>query len=289
MRVGGDGDGQAERDYFGQLERAARNVRRFVALRVTNHADAEDIAQQTLLVALAKRDTFRGGSFASWLFTIARHLIIDHYRAQKRFQFVQVEPRSPARVEAALQTRPDAVMSACESRDRLRCWLGCVSRHLQVNEQVAVLLADVYGYQDKNSAALLDISLPRFKLLLHGARVRLQRHAGGACALVGSATPNARKSAPAVSLPAGAADGSRLAARAGRRPTTPRLLALRAYLLEGMRGLSVVLVGLWLAGAAGHPVPQSRCSSHPPPACIRAIAATHARERSLSFHLAGSS
>jgi hypothetical protein len=37
-----------------------------------------------------------------------------------------------------------------------------------------VLLADVYEYADKDAAALLHMTLPSYKLLLHEARVRVK-------------------------------------------------------------------------------------------------------------------
>jgi RNA polymerase sigma-70 factor (ECF subfamily) len=141
-----------------------------VARRVANAADAEDIAQQTLLQACAKLRTCRGESHRAWLFTIARHLVVDHYRAKSRVRFV--EAAALAETEPALQTRPDVVLTASECRERLACLARCVTRRLRLEQQVAVLLADVHGHRDKDSAAALHMSVPCFKLLLHGARAR---------------------------------------------------------------------------------------------------------------------
>ena len=46
-------------------------------------------------------------------------------------------------------------------------WVVCITRHLRLDAQVAVLLADVHGFSDEDSAAELDMTLPSFKLLLH--------------------------------------------------------------------------------------------------------------------------
>jgi len=160
-----------------RLEPYADQIHRFVARRVDNTADAADIAQQTLLQACTKIDTCRGEDVAPWLHTIARHLIVDHYRARHRFQFVEVT--ALAETEPALRTPRDAVPSLCERRQRLSCLTDCITRRLRLEQQVAVLLADVHGCRDKESAAVLGMSVPCFKLLLHGARGRLQTVAGG--------------------------------------------------------------------------------------------------------------
>src|SRR5512138_899911 len=54
-----------------------RHVHRFVARQMANPADAADLAQQTLLVACERLGTFRNGNLRAWLFSIARHLIVD--------------------------------------------------------------------------------------------------------------------------------------------------------------------------------------------------------------------
>jgi len=174
-------------DAYELLERYADLVAPFVGKRVANWADAADISQETLLAASLKLGTWRGENFRAWLFTIARHLIIDYYRSQGRCRFVEVTELAQDGTELALQCAPEAVPVVCDSRDRLRCWVNCLSTNLPLEEQVAVLLADAHGYLDKESAAELGITVACFKLLLHGAREHLRKVGGGTCARVGPA------------------------------------------------------------------------------------------------------
>lgn len=55
----------------------------FIAYRVSSREDAEDLTQQTFERALAHWSQFdrRRGSVQTWLLSIARNLVIDHYRA----------------------------------------------------------------------------------------------------------------------------------------------------------------------------------------------------------------
>lgn len=205
----------------------AAKIHRFVSRRVANSADAADIAQQALLRAWAKRRHCRGESFSGWMFTIARHLIVDHYRAKGRFQFVELA--TVIEGEPALQTSPDSVRAVCERRERLSCLMGCITRQLRLEEQVAVLLADVYGHRDRDSARLLFMSLPSFKLLLHGARTRLREVAGGDCMLVRRTSSACGQNAERRKR-----DGPSPRARVGVtcHLDAPSLLALRAKLFD---------------------------------------------------------
>ena len=177
-------EGEAVSVYQQLLEQAAPKVYIYVGRRVRNQADAQDIAQQTLMVAVMKCDSFQGGNFQAWLYTIARHLVVDYYRSQARFQHVEIGEAAQAETDLLLQTQSDAVQRLCDCRERVGHWIHCLTRHLRLAEQVAVLLADVHGYQDKEAAAMIGASLPSFKLLLHGARRRLHECAGGQCTLV---------------------------------------------------------------------------------------------------------
>lgn len=232
---------------------AAAELHRFVARRVANHADAQDIAQQALLQAWTKLDSCRSENLAPWLFAIARHLIVDHYRAKGRVQWVDVAAPALAETEPALQTPRDAVLAVCECRARLSGWLECVSRRLQLDEQLAVLLADIYGHRDKDSALLLGTSLPSFKLLLHGARARLHVIAGGKCNVVAD-TRGVGARDTSIDCCGHEGDGCSGGGRPclappyrvglARRPGTARLVALRRKLLQGLKALLVGLSAL---------------------------------------------
>ncbi len=71
-------------------------VFRYIRYRVNGVADAEDLTAETFFRALARLHTFRPerGSFAAWLFTIARNLVNDHHRRRGRRRWL---PLSQAR------------------------------------------------------------------------------------------------------------------------------------------------------------------------------------------------
>lgn len=61
-------------------------VYRHVYYRVSNHTDAEDITQEVFIKAWKAIDKYKrtGAPFVAWLITIAGHLVIDHYRSQRK-------------------------------------------------------------------------------------------------------------------------------------------------------------------------------------------------------------
>jgi DNA-directed RNA polymerase specialized sigma24 family protein len=154
------------------IELAALDVHRFVAQRVDNCADAADIAQETLLAGWATSPAARGEPVGEWLFAIARKRIADYDRGRDRIHLVAID--STRETETALQIGADAVVARCECHRRVDGWLRRCAQLLRPGQQVAVMLADVYEYGDKDSAAMLRMSVASFKLLLHRSRVRLK-------------------------------------------------------------------------------------------------------------------
>jgi RNA polymerase sigma-70 factor, ECF subfamily len=66
------------------VERHATAVARFVA-SVGERVDVDDVVQETFGRAFASLDSFRGeSSFRTWLFTIARRLVLDRRRSERR-------------------------------------------------------------------------------------------------------------------------------------------------------------------------------------------------------------
>ncbi len=70
---------------FGLLyKKYANPVYRYILTRAGNKQIAEDITSQTFLSALESFSKFRqDGNFGSWLFTIARNKVNDHFRRSR--------------------------------------------------------------------------------------------------------------------------------------------------------------------------------------------------------------
>ncbi|MEY4745052.1 MAG: hypothetical protein RL272_997 [Candidatus Parcubacteria bacterium] len=83
---------RGESDAFGRLYDAyVRRIYDFVYYRTHHKETAEDLTSDVFLKAFAKMDGFDAGkgTFAAWLYRIARNRVIDHYRASKRVDDIE--------------------------------------------------------------------------------------------------------------------------------------------------------------------------------------------------------
>jgi DNA-directed RNA polymerase specialized sigma24 family protein len=166
------------------IELASADVHRFVALQVANPADAADIAQETLLAGWATFPAAGVEPIDEWLFAIARKRIAHYDRSRHQVRLVAIETAAAHKKQTALQIGADAV-DKCDCRRRVDGWLRRCAQLLRPGQHVAVMLADVYEYGDKDAAAMLHMSVPSFKLLLHRSRARLHAFGTTAASRVG--------------------------------------------------------------------------------------------------------
>lgn len=76
---------RANPEYFTLLyERYARQIYRYCYLKLGSREAAEDVTSQVFLDAFTDLPTFRGGTFAGWLFRIAQHTVSDSRRRDRR-------------------------------------------------------------------------------------------------------------------------------------------------------------------------------------------------------------
>lgn len=81
---------------------------RFLATETVSREHADDLVQEIWLRIHKIRHTYQpGGRFLPWLYSIARHVRIDHYRSVRRItkREQQVEDGFPERAEPATQSR----------------------------------------------------------------------------------------------------------------------------------------------------------------------------------------
>ena len=72
-------------------------ITRYVAARIGNRDDAEDMAGDVFLRALDSLGTFeqRGVPLQAWLFKVAHNLVVDYYRRHSRRQSVPLDEALP--------------------------------------------------------------------------------------------------------------------------------------------------------------------------------------------------
>ncbi|HVP28420.1 MAG TPA: RNA polymerase sigma factor [Myxococcota bacterium] len=121
---------ESRQEDFNQLyDRYFQRIYSFVYLRVRNHADAEEIVQETFTAVFRSIDAFRGQSaLLSWIYGIAKNTVNNHLRRAKlREQWVELsEPDSLAPAARDAGTPEDA-LSLRRYADAIRDRLGSVA------------------------------------------------------------------------------------------------------------------------------------------------------------------
>jgi RNA polymerase sigma-70 factor (ECF subfamily) len=146
--------------------RYERRIYGFVLQFCPNRADAAEITQETFVKAFRNIGSFDGRhAFAGWLFTIARHNCIDHYRA------------APPAFEEAVPDRADGndpaeLLASREDRDGL--WT-LARRVLPPAQFQALWLNYAAEMKVKEIALVLKRTGTHIKVMLFRARRTLRR------------------------------------------------------------------------------------------------------------------
>jgi RNA polymerase sigma-70 factor (ECF subfamily) len=142
-----------DRQAFRPLYRAyVERIYSYVAYRVGNPQDAEDIVSDVFTRAMTKLDQYDGQyPFVAWLFGIARHAVIDHYRSDSRAPDIIPFDNAPPLAEDDLP--PESQLTRQEQAGRVRAAIELLSERRR-----DVLTLRYYGgMSNKEIAALLEL------------------------------------------------------------------------------------------------------------------------------------
>lgn len=159
------------RDFSAVYDEHVWQVYGFFAYRMRNRADAEDLTQQTFeraLRAWSRYDPSRAG-VATWLFVIARNLLVDHFRADRSARRQTLDE---------LDREHDALVDTCEQPDlglepdveRALASLGGRARGLIAlrfgGDLTGPEIAEATGLSLANVQQILSRSLRRMRIVI---------------------------------------------------------------------------------------------------------------------------
>lgn len=158
---------RGDEDAFGVLVERYMRASYAVAFSVTGrHEDAQDAAQESLLVALQRLEECRSPEkFGGWLMTIVRNRARNLVRREVLRDTDQVPESASSRTPM-----PDRELETVELRDSLNDAL----RQLPEIQQQIVLLHDLEGWKHREIAERLELPSGTVRSHLHFARKALR-------------------------------------------------------------------------------------------------------------------
>jgi RNA polymerase sigma-70 factor (ECF subfamily) len=160
-----------EAEAFGALyDRYVELIYRYIYYRVGSHALAEDLTSETFLRALRRMSVFtwQGKDFGAWLVTIARNLVLDHFKSSRhRLEVCTPELADNDRWEEGPER---AVLDSFTHRA-----LFSAVRKLGSEQQECVVLRFLHGLSVAETAKVMGKNTGAIKALQHRATRSLAR------------------------------------------------------------------------------------------------------------------
>lgn len=137
------------------------NVRRFARSLCATPEDAEDAAQEALIILYRKIGMLRAsGALASWMFRIVRNECLRRARTM----------RAPAAVpDTAVRSAEDEVLQRLEAAE-----VAAAIAALPAEQRRVLIMRDIQGYSGRMAAEALGLSTAAMKSRLHRARTAVQ-------------------------------------------------------------------------------------------------------------------
>ena len=160
---------QGDEEAFTELyESHFDKIYRYVALRIGNKTEAEDVTQQVFLNALRSIRSFkwRGIAFSAWLFHIAHNLVVDYLRKERK---VVTAP-----LDDSLVSNSDSPQLMAEQSLDIEELLSATKRLTEAQRQ-AISLRFTSGLSIAEVAKIMGKSQGAVKALQHSAIVALRK------------------------------------------------------------------------------------------------------------------
>ncbi len=164
------GEDQALEDL---IERYRSRVYRLAFRFSGEKEDAEEIVQEVFMTLYRKLDQFEGkSSFSTWLYRVAVNTSLMKLRGQGQAERVSIDeiPEEHFQQEEEAQNPDDLIMTE-EALARIEKAVG----RLPDDFKTVVILRDIEGFSNEETAEILGISAAASKSRIHRARAYLRK------------------------------------------------------------------------------------------------------------------
>lgn len=151
-----------------------QDIYNYVFYMVKDRTLTEDIVQEVYIRIIKSYDRFRGDSSEkTWAFSIARHVIFDHFRKQKRKKKHTNETTDLYEIEfiPGSDAAPEEVVIQQENLQLLYRLLD----KCNINQKQVVVLRYIQGHSLKETATILNLTVSNVKTLQHRAIKKLKK------------------------------------------------------------------------------------------------------------------
>lgn len=188
LKLAVSGDINAFHTLFAEFQ---NQLKSYLYRLITDRNDLDDLTHDTFIKAFNKISTFtQDASLKTWVFKIATNLAYDHLRKKKRW-LPDAQDRAADLAIGSEEIRQVFWMvhdtsptGAYEMKEHIDYCFTCISKTLPIENQIALILKNMYDFQVKEIGHILEKTEGVIKHLLNDARNTMTDIFEHRCALI---------------------------------------------------------------------------------------------------------
>ena len=168
------GDINAFQTLFAEFQ---NQLKSYLYRLLADRNDVDDLAHDTFIKAFTRISTFnQNSSLKTWVFAIATNLAYDHLRKFKRWNADAQDRGADLAIgsdevkRAFWKVHDNSIAGAYEMKEHIDYCFTCISKTLPIENQVALILKDIYDFSVNEICLILNKAEGVIKHLLNDAR-----------------------------------------------------------------------------------------------------------------------
>lgn len=174
-----------------EFEKIRPQLKSFILRMTASVEDTEDLIQETFIKSFKNIQTFKGNSsLKTWIFSIASNLCKNLLRSQKLWPenvtdiSKEEAIKSPDLISKMMEINRTSLQGDFEIREHIAFCFSCIGKSLPIEQQVALLLKEVYEFKVNEIAEILELTEGVVKHLLFSSRKKMTEIFDKRCSLV---------------------------------------------------------------------------------------------------------